>query len=264
MFQKDKLRIGIIGTGNVAWHFCRLLPASGAEVTGVLVRNSMKAQNKLLSLQFDAPLVDDVVALQSSADIMLIAVSDSSIREVAARLQKFRGIVLHTAGSVSLTDLTALCPDAGVFYPLQTLTKGEPVEARDIPLCIEAATPAIENLLLDIATRMGCPAVRMNSGQRLLIHVAAVISCNFSNHLNVLAQQVMKAGNSDFSLLLPLIRETTRKLQGVDPSGAQTGPAVRGDRQTIAKHLEALNDMPEIQRVYRELSDSIIYHHKKQ
>jgi predicted short-subunit dehydrogenase-like oxidoreductase (DUF2520 family) len=67
-----------------------------------------------------------------------------------------------------------------------------------------------------------------------------------------------------FDAMLPLIDETARKVHGLHPKVAQTGPAVRGDENVMGKHLEMLEDEPEIKEIYRLISDSIqkIINHK--
>ena len=61
----------------------------------------------------------------------------------------------------------------------------------------------------------------------------------------------------DFKQLLPLINETTHRLQEVSPAQAQTGPAIRHDAATINKHLELLKNHPQLQKIYQLLSESI-------
>ncbi|HEY0899012.1 MAG TPA: DUF2520 domain-containing protein, partial [Sphingobacteriaceae bacterium] len=104
--------------------------------------------------------------------------------------------------------------------------------------------------------------VFMDSVQRRALHVAAVFACNFTNHLYALASGILQKNELDFDLLRPLIRETAEKVQTFLPEEVQTGPAVRGDQQTMNKHLELLQDNPELLELYRKLSQSIVNLHK--
>ena len=56
-------------------------------------------------------------------------------------------------------------------------------------------------------------------------------------------------------VLHPLIKETALKIEKLAPKEAQTGPAIRNDQQTIANHLELLND--EQKTIYKLLTQSI-------
>jgi predicted short-subunit dehydrogenase-like oxidoreductase (DUF2520 family) len=57
--------------------------------------------------------------------------------------------------------------------------------------------------------------------------------------------------------MLPLIDETARKVHGLHPHDAQTGPAIRGDENVMGKHLAMLSDDPEVKEIYRIISNSI-------
>ena len=59
-------------------------------------------------------------------------------------------------------------------------------------------------------------------------------------------------------MLEPLIKETFSKAMDIGPENAQTGPAIRNDQNTIEKHLELLSFSPELQRIYGEMTRSII------
>ena len=58
-------------------------------------------------------------------------------------------------------------------------------------------------------------------------------------------------------MMLPLVRETARKVETMSPRDAQTGPAVRGDRKVINEHLELLRDYPEYAQLYKLISVDI-------
>lgn len=57
--------------------------------------------------------------------------------------------------------------------------------------------------------------------------------------------------------MLPLVRETARKVETTAPSDAQTGPAVRGDRKVVEEHLELLKQHPDYAEIYRIISIDI-------
>ncbi len=250
-------RIGIIGTGNVAWHFARLLSVSDISLSGVLVRNVNAAKAKGIDKRFSADLVDDIQILAEKSDLIIIAVTDGHIGEVASNLKSFNGIVCHTSGSFPLSSLTDVCDRSGVLYPLQTLTTGRELSPTEIPLCIEASDENLLSQLVLLAESAGFNYHLYNSEQRLLLHIAAVISCNFTNHLLALAEHLMKVNNLESDILRPLVQETFRKASENNPALVQTGPARRGDMTTIDKHLSMLGKYPGIQQLYRMISDSI-------
>lgn len=251
-------RIGIIGTGNVAWHLVRLFKRSEITVSGILVRSEKKARAKGLHEEFGGvPLRENIQDILGKSDIVFIAVNDNHIAEVAATCTRFSGLLCHTSGSVSLSEIAGYNSCAGVFYPFQTLTRGIPVDPGNIPFCVEATETVQADKLIELAEQIGSPVHLINSDQRLALHASAVLACNFTNHLLVLAKEILDSKQLDFRLLLPLLRETIRKVSFMDPLSAQTGPAKRGDTATIGKHLEMLKDLPAISSLYRQLSESI-------
>ena len=99
--------------------------------------------------------------------------------------------------------------------------------------------------------------------QRLKMHLAAIISNNFVNHLYSLAELFCQENKLDFKQLLPIIHETANRIDNYSPSMLQTGPAIRDDSSTIQKHMELLSSQPELQKLYASITDSIQQFYKK-
>jgi predicted short-subunit dehydrogenase-like oxidoreductase (DUF2520 family) len=150
----------------------------------------------------------------------------------------------------------------GVFYPLQTFSKGRKVNMHQVPVCLEASSAEILMVLTVLADAIGDAVFEINSRQRKFLHLAAVMVNNFTNHLYHLAEEFLEDRELGFDLLKPLIVETALKVTEIDPSTAQTGPARRGDKQTIQKHLELLDGNPEYKQIYEIISSQILkrYH----
>ena len=60
--------------------------------------------------------------------------------------------------------------------------------------------------------------------------------------------------------MLPLIDETTDKIHKISPKEAQTGPAVRGDRNVMNQQLKLMEDREDLQGLYQMLSKGINPH----
>jgi hypothetical protein len=89
------------------------------------------------------------------------------------------------------------------------------------------------------------------------LHLSAVLVNNFSNHLYTLAKDYCAQQELDFRLLFPLIKETADRLEAGDPTGWQTGPAVRNDEATMQQHLQLLESNPTLANIYQLFSESI-------
>ena len=90
------------------------------------------------------------------------------------------------------------------------------------------------------------------------LHIAAVFVNNFTNHLFKISADILQKQQLPFDVLLPLIEETVNKIRSNAPDVMQTGPAVRGDDATVAKHLDFLEKhTPQYSLIYKILSVGI-------
>ena len=240
----------IVGTGNVAKHlFDAFQTSKKVKVSQVIGRNKSKLQyfeNRTATTSN----FKDVI----SSEVNIIAVSDDFISEVSSNFDKSDSLVVHTSGSVSMSELTT--KRKGVFYPLQTFTESQQVDFKSIPICIEAENETNLNLLEHVGKAISEDIVSISSEQRRLLHLSAVFVNNFTNHLYQIGHQICEANGLSFDLLKPLIRETSNKINRITPKEAQTGPARRNDMGTIHKQLSLLKKK-EHREVYKIMTNSI-------
>lgn len=244
------MNVLIIGEGNVGSHLCRAFRRSGIEAACI---SSRKLSDSLHSY---------------NADIILLAVSDTAIPEVARQLggviHDFKGVVAHTAGSVGIDVLEANFLNYGVFYPLQTFSKEIRIpDYPSIPIFIEGNNSTSESALTALAKKAFKSVFQYPSDKRSRLHLASVFSCNFVNALYAIAQQILQDEDIPFDVLKPLITQTAGKVVANSPADCQTGPAVRGDEAVMKSHINALSPHPHLQNVYSILSDYITANLKK-
>lgn len=249
------MRVVIIGSGNVATVLGAAMVKVHHELVQVLGRNA-DATSALAAL-LDCPFSLDLKEMVTTADLYVMAVSDSALPELAASIALQDKLVVHTAGSVSKEVLTKVSAHYGVLYPLQSLRK-ENLQVNNIPLLVDANSEASIKILEKLATSLSANVGRANDTQRLKLHLAAVLVSNFTNHLYALAQGYCQKEQLDFNLLLPLINETANRLQQHTAAEMQTGPAARKDVVTIERHLSLLAAYPDLQNIYQLLSQSIM------
>lgn len=248
------MKIVFLGSGNVATHLALAFKASGQEIMQVWSRSQKNAES--LAIKVNALPIDDLELVYPDADLYLVAVKDDVISDIAPALKRLNGIVAHTSGATAIDIFQGLARH-GVFYPLQTFSKQKTLDLSNTPMCLEANSPETMRLLEAAAKLISTAQYQVNSAQRKILHLAAVFACNFSNHMYHLGNSIMQQHGLDFEILKPLIMETASKVQDAVPSEVQTGPAVRGDQETMVKHLRLLNDRPDLQDIYKTLSESI-------
>lgn len=240
------MKLAIIGKGNVGSHLYKAFSDNGVETY-------------LLDSRSEKPIDYD-------PDIVLIAVSDKAILPVAEslkkRLQGHSAVVAHTSGSVGISVLESLFDNTGVFYPLQTFSRNIPIKNySEIPVFIEANSKKSEEILIRLANIFSKKHYILDSNQRIKLHIASVVACNFVNALYGLAGDILKKSYIDFNVLVPLIKETASKIETCPPENCQTGPAARGDREIVEKHLSLLSDSPEAKEIYELLSTYLLKKH---
>ena len=248
--------ISIIGSGNVATALGTALSQNGLRIIEVFSPNIKNA--RLLSSKLKCNYVEYLEKLNPNSDLYIISTPDKEITNVTSKLLDTDKIIVHTSGSEPINIFNSKHINYGVFYPLQTFTKDELVDFKEIPICIEGSDNTTAKILKQLAERISKNVVILNSTQRQIIHLTAVTVNNFTNYLYGIAHDMLLENDIDFSLLHPLINETAKKIAKVTPSKAQTGPGRRNDIPTIKKHLELLNNKPQYQEIYKLLSNQII------
>ncbi len=252
--------ISFIGAGNVAFRLSIALQTAGHNVECICNRDITGAEQitRALKRHKGNAFATDSYGRLPSSDIIIVAVSDNAVEEVARKLvNKSSSLIVHTSGAESIDTLKqAGLKKYGVFYPLMTLSKNKDLDIRMIPFLLEASDKEGEKMLALTVNTLKAEYKICDSGKRLQMHTAAVFSANFINYLLGLSYDI---SYPDFTFLLPCAIETVRKAFLNKPCVSQTGPAVRGDSRTIGKHLNLLKEkgLYEQYEVYRMLTENI-------
>ncbi len=245
------MKIVLIGSGNVATVLGKLLKEAGHMILQVFSRSASS-----LASELSAEHTMRWSEIRKDADLYLVALSDKALLELPEVFLAGERPVVHTAGSVSRQVLEKVTKSYGVFYPLQSLRKEIPLTG-EIPILVDANEPWLRRMLIELAKSISSKVHEAGDEERFRLHIAAVFINNFTNHLYALAESFCKKEQVPFQLLYPLIEETARRVMHQDPAQLMTGPAIRGDSQTIEKHLQKLEAHPELKKIYQQLTASI-------
>ncbi len=269
--------IAVIGSGRLARFLVPALDRAGQPVVAVAARTRSSA--RAIARRAPGALATiDIVRAASAAQTILLAVSDRAIAGLAddlARSAEFDPsgkVVLHHAGSLGPEALVALSrggAEVGVLHPLQTFgssTRRNPTLPEGTRARIEGSPIACRRAR-GLARALGLSplagGVRWTPERRALYHAAASMA---SNDLVALLHHAIEAmtraagvgPDAARSALLPLVQGTLRQLENGGVEGALAGPAVRGDRETLAGHGRALAaGSPEAAEVHRCLSATL-------
>lgn len=249
------MTITILGSGNVATHLGEAFHKAGHQILQVYSRN--KANANALASVLSAVAIDSFREVTNKADLYLIAVPDQAIQDVAEHLPaSIKGVVVHCSGATN-SAILARFPLYGVLYPVQSLRKNIATSLEKIPFGIEGNNPVSTDRLIQLMQPIAFQSFLCSSEQRLALHVAAVFANNFSNVLFQIAFDVLQEQNLSFDLLKPIVLETAQNVQKKLPEEVQTGPAMRGDTETIQKHLQFLTKNPNWLKIYQQLTQEI-------
>lgn len=245
----------IIGAGNVATHLAPALVKAGINILQVYSRTESSAS--ALASKVGVAYCTNPNEIIESAQYYFYALKDSAIAELLNYTGKFKGIHIHTAGSVEVEIFEGKAENYGIIYPLQTLSKERETDFSKVPLFIEGKNENTSALLKTIADKLSTKTYFANSEQRARLHLAAVFACNFSNLLYNIASKIVDEQQGGFEVLKPLILETAQKVQTLSPQKAQTGPATRYDTEIIDKHIQMLGYDKDLADLYEKMSKMI-------
>mgnify|MGYP000530690719 CR=1 FL=1 len=173
--------------------------------------------------------------------VVVLAVSDPAVADVAAAIEPGDAPILHLAGSLGL-DVLAPHAHAGSVHPLVALPDPERGAARlrGAHFAIAHADDDARRAATLLVETLDGNAVTVSDEHRVTYHAAAAVA---ANHLVALLGQVERIAVSigvPLDAYLDLARGALDDVAAHGPTAALTGPVARGDLDTVARHLAAI------------------------
>jgi len=225
------MKLGIIGSGRAAWAFANTWKRIAWPLTGIATRGTP---------------IDELAA---TSDLILVAVSDRAIEEVAASIPDTNAIIFHPSGA-----LPAL---RGGFslHPLKSLSPvGEPSDLEGTLLVFEGAHRAVAQ---SIATAAGARFAEIAPDAKIRYHAGAVFGSNYIAALLDIAEELIGIDGAREDIAA-LARSAIDNWAAHADARRFTGPASRGDEAVMQQHRDALRDSPELAEIYRLLAARIV------
>jgi len=265
----QKPTIGIIGPGRAGSALGRALHAANYAIAAIYARRPERGQ--LLAAELGARQTRTPEGAVDLADLTILAVPDGVIGALASDLAQAQcagagKAVVHLSGAqdqAPLAPLRLAGLQTGVFHAVQTFKTGADT-VRNIPGTLFGidAGERLYPLLETMARDLGGEPFDLRGVDRARYHAAAVFVANYPVTLLAEAKRLMEQAGVPGAIaqraLLQLLRGALNNLNGEEPQDALTGPAVRGDAETIERHLHVLGDDPELQQLYRRLADRTV------
>jgi predicted short-subunit dehydrogenase-like oxidoreductase (DUF2520 family) len=256
----------LVGAGPVATALAGALRLGGVPVLGLWGRTPAMARA--------AGAVAGVAAFSSAppdlvleADVIILAVKDSAIGEVAQRmlgtgLVSSRHVMLHCSGAMSSAEALAPAADRvggiGTLHPLRAIA-----DPRSVMRTMKGTVFGIEGdergraAAQQLVHAMGGQALALDGGQMPAYHTACAFASNYVVALiDAAVATLARAGLNEQEALAALVPLAHGALANVAQRGIApglTGPIRRGDEVTVARHLEAIAGAPDLIELYEAL-----------
>lgn len=246
------IKLGIIGFGNVGQNIFYALDKIGSTPTWVLTTKAVA----FLSTE----VYSDITEITQSVDVVLICVKDDAVESVSKKLPTFlkeKAIVAHTSGVLSWDKMDEGIEHRATFYPVQTISKERELDWKKMPLVIGAETETAKSKLEELAKKLGGETYELNDSQKKQLHLAAVFANNFVNHFWEISKSLCEQEKIPSEILTAIRKETLAKFLDPKIVNSQTGPALRGDSQTMESHRELLNKDSALESIYKQVSNHI-------
>jgi predicted short-subunit dehydrogenase-like oxidoreductase (DUF2520 family) len=255
------IKLGFIGAGTVGTALAVLLKRQGYPVVAVASRSNFSADKLAKNVHGCRVITPQEVA--DAADLVFITTPDDSIVAVVSSVKWHSGrSVIHCSGADSIDILEPARQSGamvGGFHPLQTFA-GASQAIENLPgstFALEAEEPLLTTLK-EMATALDGRWIRLQAGDKVAYHTAAVFASNYLVTLVKMATDLWKTfaipTDQATQALLPLIRGTLHNIENIGIPQCLTGPIARGDTGTIKKHLKTLREKaPALLFPYKEL-----------
>jgi predicted short-subunit dehydrogenase-like oxidoreductase (DUF2520 family) len=225
------MKLGIIGKGRASWAFANTWRRIGWPLTGIAKRG------------------EPIEHLAAESDIILIAVSDRAVTDVAESIPETNAIIVHPSGTLPAFR--------GGFslHPLKSLPPvGEPSDLQDTLLVFQGAHREIAQ---EIATKAGARFAEISREEKIRYHAGAVFGSNYIAALLDIAEELIGIDGARDDIAA-LARSAIDNWAAHTDARRFTGPASRGDDAVMQQHREALRDRPELEEIYRLLAARIV------
>jgi len=187
------------------------------------------------------------------AELTLLCVPDTAIRDVARGLSLGQGWIGHVSGA---TPLSALDPHERRFslHPLQTFTRSRGPEQLDGAwAAVTAETDEARGQARELARTLGLEPFELDDADRPLYHAGAVVASNYLVTLHDAAAGLLASAGAPPEALEPLMRRT------IENGFELTGPIERGDWATVEAHREAIRAArPDLEPLYDVLAEATV------
>lgn len=257
--------MAIVGAGSLATFLAPALRKCGYFVAEIISGNSPHSHRhtRTLASKVGARAATGATAVLD-AELLWFCVPDRAIRKaasnLAARARKKVQFAFHSSGALLSRELQSLRKsgaDVASVHPLMTFVPGSRPSLAGVPFALEGDAAATR-LARRIVRDLGGESFALPAAHKAAYHAwATFTSPLWLAYLVTLEEAASVAGLTRPAarrMSLPIIRQTLENYSRLGPEHSFSGPIIRGDATTLAKHLSVLKKHPPVREVYVALA----------
>jgi predicted short-subunit dehydrogenase-like oxidoreductase (DUF2520 family) len=274
--ETAKPTVSIVGAGSLASFLAVALHDAGFAVTEIIARDSPRSRSLARARALARKVGGREVLAKSAtldANLLWLCVPDREIGGVAAELaqllkaskQNNVRFVFHSSGALlgsELDPLRKVGVSVASVHPLMTFVAGSRPLLCDVPFAIEGDETAAK-FARQIVRKLGGESFVLPASRKAIYHAWATMASPLLIAFLVTMEEAARAaglGREEARRKsLPIIRQTLENYSRLGPAKSFSGPFIRGDAETVRKHLALLTNFSRVRKVYIALTESALH-----
>ena len=265
----EKPSVAIVGPGRLGKALALELRRAGYSVSEIVSRDTAASKRKAREL---ARKVDGQASTSDSArldaDLVWFCVPDREIaaasHQLASAIVWKKKIAFHSSGALASDELKALRrrgASVASVHPLMTFVSGSIPSLKGVPFAVEGDATAVR-AARRIVRNLGGKAFAIRKQHKAAYHAWGAFTSPLLIATLVTGERLARAAGLSAlearKKILPIVRQTITNYGALGPAGAFSGPIVRGDTETVRKHLQALKKVPQARDAYLALARAAV------
>ncbi|SRR5579872_4921123 len=271
-----EVRFAIVGAGNFGSALAVSLRRAGYTIDAVI------AHSRGASFRTAQTLAKEVGARASvgrpamlDVDVVWFCVPDGEIARAAEKLDQAFGrvstkkasqlawkgrVALHSSGALTSDELAALRKrgaSVASVHPMMTFVRRSRPSLAGVSFAIEGDAAAVR-MARQVVKDLGGEAYAIRKKDKAVYHAWGTFASPLFTALLATTEQVAAAAGVNRKAarrrMIPILQQTLANYASFGAPGAFSGPIVRGDVDTVKRHLRVLKTAPVARNVYLSLA----------
>ncbi len=275
--EGQRQTVTVVGAGRLASFIAPALADAGYTIREIIARTAARARPqsfkraRALARKVGARAVP-VENASLDAGLVWFCVPDREIARaasaiagrattlIARRRSSAIRFAFHSSGALLSRELASLCKQGiavASVHPLMTFVPGASPSLAGVPFALEGDATATK-LAGRIVRDLGAESFLLPAKRKAAYHTwATMTSPLLLAYLVTLEDAAREAGlgrEDARRMSLPIIGQTLENYHRLGPGHSFSGPFIRGDAETVARHLALLKAQPGTRAVYIALA----------